>query len=413
MAAWCLLCLLLASGGAGADELRVQVIPVVGEPIAGRLERWDDRVSVVAEGEPAASLPVDEVRTLTRQTETPRIPRPSSGCTVRLTNDDLLHADDVRMADETLTLRWKEPAAGGELELPLAYVRSLLFHHDGPAEPETPRDNLDTDSVLLTNRDRVTGEWTALDGEAFEVETVLGPLRIERARVQQLDLNPQLADEPLLPERHWVVSLQDGSHLTVEGLSLTDSAWRLQLASGPERELPADAIQAIRSYSDTVVSLTALDPLETENRSYFGERFEPLRNRNVLGRNMRIGGEPVPRGWGTSSLSRITFAVPEGARWFSTGIGLDDAAGELGGVSASVVIDGQAGWSQERITLREGVLHVGPLEVHGAERVTLRVDFGPRADVQDFVNWIDPVFLHATGHPETTPTGLRPGTGIP
>jgi hypothetical protein len=60
-------------------------------------------------------------------------------------------------------------------------------------------------------------------------------------------------------------------------------------------------------------------------------------------------------------------------------------------------------------SLRSGVVSpVIELETHGARTITLEVDYGANADVQDRINWIEPALLRykpiAATQPATNPS---------
>ncbi len=92
------------------------------------------------------------------------------------------------------------------------------------------------------------------------------------------------------------------------------------------------------------------------------------------------------------TASRLTFAPPEDAKLFQASLAIDDAANELGSVRFRVFVDG--GQKYVSPTIRGGDPPV-PIEVDvsGAKRVDLVVDYADRADVQDHANWLGARFV--------------------
>jgi len=124
------------------------------------------------------------------------------------------------------------------------------------------------------------------------------------------------------------------------------------------------------------------------------------RNRNVLGGPLTSGDVWADLGIGSHAASRITFALPQGARAFETLVGLDRAAGGGGCVRCRIYVDGRRDpiWKSNAIVGSQRVLRVGPLDIGGAKTLTLEVDPAhedrPQGadplDVRDHANWLLP-----------------------
>lgn len=384
-----------AVSAADGTQLRVDLLG--NESLAGRLTSWSDGQLTLDRNGQAAVIDVRRLRRV-HVLDPPVMPvQRDRQITVRFANDDLLKCDDVRVENDLLTLHRE---GSGSLEFPLSSVAGLQFDIDPAEHPfGLPRGDPPVgDSVWLTSGQRVPGEFQSLDREGVELKSVLGPLRIEHARLRRIDFDPELLVPGAEASEFLLVTLADGSFVTALDLSVSaEGLWTIDLPSNSELRLQDGDIRRIDRYAPEVVSLAGLTPARSTHRNYFGTAFAPLANRNVLGRTMLIQGLAFGRGWGTSSRSTIVFAVPPDSREFSTGFGLDDTAGEQGAVAASVLVDGRPRWSQAVITRDGGLIEIGPLDLRGAAELTLHVDFGPRGDVGDVANWVDPVIL--TGPP--------------
>jgi hypothetical protein len=93
------------------------------------------------------------------------------------------------------------------------------------------------------------------------------------------------------------------------------------------------------------------------------------------------------------SASRISYALDEPYRRFETLIAIDDAAEGRGSVVLRVATDrGDGKWHVDYTSpiLRGGNSPIPvSVDLKGAKRISLLVDFGERADEMDYVDWLD------------------------
>jgi len=89
------------------------------------------------------------------------------------------------------------------------------------------------------------------------------------------------------------------------------------------------------------------------------------------------------------SKSVLSYGLDGAYREFVTSFGMDDDSGRGANVKVAILVDGQQRF--ERSNVVSGVLH-GPVrvDVAGAKRLELVVDFGLNGDVQDRFDWIEP-----------------------
>jgi hypothetical protein len=108
---------------------------------------------------------------------------------------------------------------------------------------------------------------------------------------------------------------------------------------------------------------------------------------NVAEHDLRLGGSTYDKGVGLHSHSRLSYRLAGAYRRFEALVGLDERDGRRGRVRIRVLADGEALLDRER-TLREGPLPIS-ISVAGVRELTLEVDFGRDANVQDVVDWVD------------------------
>jgi hypothetical protein len=94
----------------------------------------------------------------------------------------------------------------------------------------------------------------------------------------------------------------------------------------------------------------------------------------------------------TPVVQKSSFELGGRYREFVTALGLDDTSGPLADVDVRVRVDGQTRYTKEHV--RRGEL-IGPirLELGGASRIELIVDFGANGDPQDRFDWVEPALI--------------------
>lgn len=117
------------------------------------------------------------------------------------------------------------------------------------------------------------------------------------------------------------------------------------------------------------------------------------RDRAVDGRPLRVGGHEISKGLGMHSRSRVTFDLAGKYRSLLASVGLDDTTTGHGTVACAVEVDGKRLFDIPSLSRTSGSIQLPVIELAGAKRLTLIVDFGNLGDVQDRVNWCDAVLL--------------------
>jgi len=103
---------------------------------------------------------------------------------------------------------------------------------------------------------------------------------------------------------------------------------------------------------------------------------------------LRVDGRTYLKGLGMHSASRITFALSEPYRRFQSALAVDDLAEGGGSVAFRVFVDGQVRYSSPVIRGGQDPLPIS-VDLAGATRLDLVVDFAERADELDRADWLD------------------------
>ncbi len=170
-----------------------------------------------------------------------------------------------------------------------------------------------------------------------------------------------------------------------------------------------DAIVGETYLSDDEWPLSLLQVVDAQQKIAV-QHLPWRRNRNVHGGVLQCGETVAELGIGMHSHSRLTFALPPGAKRFTSQVGLDLAAGDGGCVHCRIYLDDDPAprWQREFLRGGDGVQTVKPIDIAGAKTLTLQVDFADKdrpsgadpLDIRDWVNWLLPtVHIEPTREP--------------
>jgi hypothetical protein len=359
----------------------------VSEIGAGWAVRLDGRSSTPVAGADLVAL---------RQARVPLPARPA-GEHVRLVNGDCLAARVLQLKGERLQVR---TGSGAETELlvPLASLSVIwLTTPESALDPEVllrrlAAEKRTRDSVLLRNGEILHGILISLDRRTdLRLEVDKKEVAVEFKKVAAVALNTELARwrRPPAPYAHLV--LLDGSRLALATGKLEASTLHGRTLFGADVAVPLHEIVALDMRQGRAVYLSDLKPRRYEFNSYLGGPDWPFTSdASVAGGDLKLGGSVYDKGLGMHSASRLTFDLAGGYRRFEAMVGLDDQTGAAGSVRVRVLVDGKVHdfLGDKDLTSKTGP-HVVQLDVQGARELTLVVDFGRHADVQDHVDWAD------------------------
>ncbi len=151
--------------------------------------------------------------------------------------------------------------------------------------------------------------------------------------------------------------------------------------------------------------LTSLRPVEVIQKSTFGKGLPWRTNQSVLQTPLRSAGASHAWGLGTHAQCELHYELPGNAMQFQASVALDDAAGRGGCARAAVYLNRSDGKP-----LYESPLLYGERKIHSSGRLQLPTAANARRlilvtsqagadrpqgaapfDIQDHVNWLEPV----------------------
>lgn len=353
-------------------------------------------------GDPPAEWKWPDVVSL-RFEQVANLPHEPRGSAIWLANGDRLIVRGTGIADEQLRATWRDFPDWPELVLPLEAVRglSLSLPHSRERRDEIAAwlfDRKDPrDELRLLNADVSSGELSGWSDGTITMKSAGRELALRNSDVRDIAFNPELLALPEPKELCWLVSLRDGSRVTLLASKSRVEAASLKAAhvSGIEWLIPLDAIFEMRVLRGRAVDLSDLTPAESQQTPFLpGAREWPLqRDRTVAGRPLRLGGREFPKGLGMHSRSTVTYDLAGKYRAFHAVVGLDDTMVGEGTAACAVEVDGRRVFEEMALSRQQKPTRLPLIDIRGANRLTLFVDFGELGDSQDHVDWCDAMLL--------------------
>ena len=379
------LCLLLA-GSSPAPAQTYPAIPVDGEPFEASVSAIDAelRITFTTAGE-SRVLPAGELVCWGSWADVRR------GPVLVLAGGSLIVADLFEADKERLTA---DSALFGPLEIPLEMVAGAAFRL--PAN-RLARDRLldriadasgDSDRVILANGDEVAGRVEAIRDDVISLETTVGSVDVELGRVQALVFNPALLDRGTRDGLHLAAGFSDGTRLITDRLVLAGESLSIDAAGGLRWSTAPGELVAIQPFGGRVTYLSDLRAAGDRHVPFLELPWPYRTDRNVAAGRLRSGGRLYLKGLGVHSASRLTYRLDKPYRRFDVELAIDDLTAGRGSVRFRVFVDGRVRHTSD--TIRGGAAPVPvSVDVTGAKRLDLVVDFADRADEQDHANWLD------------------------
>lgn len=321
---------------------------------------------------------------------------PAAGAQIILADGGTIVADAVRIEAEQVHGRSQSL---GPFKLPLELVAGIIL------QPPADRATLDawtariatasgqTDRLLLDNGDELTGSVAGLTEKIVPLESDAGKVEVGVDKVAAIIFNPTLVHRSRTSGPRLLLGFADGSRLTAIELTADAAGAQVKLAGGAELKAATDRISALQPLGGKVVYLSDLKPISYRHVPYLQLEWPYHADRNVLGSRLRAGGKPLAKGLGMHSPSRITYDLDRPYRRFQAELAIDDEAVDRGSVVFRVLVDdGRGAWSERAKSdvIRGGQAPVPiSVDLSGAKRLSLLVDYADRADELDHADWLN------------------------
>ncbi len=387
----CLILVLFAQAPLGADDSAPLVRTIEGPSFAAKLLKIDaDGTITFDAGGDQHTVPTAELVAWSNPAE------PRRGAQIFITDGGLLIGEAALIVDEHLVVLTD---LVGTVRLPLEIVRGVVFQP--PARREL-RDRLsaqvrsaegDTDRLILTNGDQLTGTVVGLEELKILLETDAGSTKIEVDKIAALVFNPTLLAPNDTHSLRSLVGLRDGTLLVATSLSAAKDTMWAKLTAGVEIESDTPGeIVSLQTLGGQATYLSDMTEHRFRHIPYLDLSWTFHKDHNVLGGRLRAGGRLYNKGLGMHSAARITYRLDGPYRRFEAELAIDEAAGPQGSVVFRVFTSAGQTW-QEAYTSPVIRSDAKPLpmsvDLAGARAIALVVDFSERGDQQDHADWLD------------------------
>lgn len=329
---------------------------------------------------------------------------PETPAFIKLVDQSLL-AGEVRGGNEE-GLLFMHPLLGS-LNIPIDGLSVLVS--DSPAMPQdlAPYPETGDDDILYKRgthkrgKDYIQGTLVEFTAQGVVFDCRLGELSF---RYDELEAISLVQDPPSpSPAGLWAwVVLQKGTGVLRARIQ---SFGRKELVVATDwagnLSIPYEKIGSVTLEGLKYQALSDLKPLEVEERSYIAgdkDRFlyPHLKDRSVTGRWLVSGNRIFARGLGVHSRTRLAYRLDDRYRAFETHIGLSDEVQDLpaqGSIRLDVFVDDANAYSSPVIRGGEGVLRIPRIDLTGAQKLELVIDFADHFDSGDRAVLGNPVLI--------------------
>ncbi len=407
----------MAAAAARADP--PIAVPADGQPLPARLAAVDDHWQVTLDaGGRQQTLPAADLAWWGTCAE------PTRGPILLLADGAVLRADP-RGTDAGLLTAHSE--LFGPLRLPMESLSGVVLRlPPGGQERQKLLDRIarakgDSDRLLLDNGDELTGLVQRLGSGRVELKAETGPLSVEFRRIVAVVLSPALRQSPAAQGLYAWIGLSDGSRLPVRRLIVkpgdgpgsrptkmgrspstrgdgpnprptkpgpSPSTLELTTLSGQTWHADAKDLVFLQPLGGRCVYLSDLPPAEYRHVPYLELAWPWLADRNVTGGPLRCGGQRCLKGLGVHSAARLSYTLDRPWKGFRAELGIDDSTAGRGSVAYRVLVDGQQKAAGGPIRGGEPPTALS-VDLAGAKRLQLIVDYGQRGDLLDHADWLN------------------------
>lgn len=284
-------------------------------------------------------------------------------------------------------------------------IESITRH--APAESPEKAGTLDRvtfDRVTLDNGDVVEGNVTALDEAKLTLRTDARAIDLDIERVRSLAFAGEGKRDKRHAELRYVVGTSDGSRITASSIALADAGLEAIPAWNAKLTIASEHVAAIQTLGGRAVYLSDMQAAGYKHVPYLATAWPLAVDRSVGGGRLRADGRAYLKGLGMHSAASATYLLDKPYRRFEAELAIDDSVYDADASATrqrpargSVVFriyadsgDGQWKLRHASETIRGGDAPTPvSVDVRGAKRLSLIVDFADRADEYDRAAWLD------------------------
>ncbi|HEY2893366.1 MAG TPA: NPCBM/NEW2 domain-containing protein, partial [Pirellulales bacterium] len=319
---------------------------------------------------------------------------------VELIGGSVLKGSQFKVQAKTAELRL---ANGATIKVPARSIANVRFGVEAPDAKLAKQwsDILTSEPAgdLLVVRkdgaiDYLEGILLEVDDETCRFELDKEVIPVKRSKVEgMVYFHTGQAD---VAEPAGIVIHQDGSRIAAAKLILDGELLKLTDVSGLTFDVPLDEVFVIDFSAGKIVYLSDFEPESASHVPFVGFTEEPeglrdfyryRRDQNFDHSALKLAGKTYRKGLALASRSTLTYKLPGKFRWLKCWAGIDETARETGDVHLRITGDGKPLWEGD-VKGSEAPRELA-LEIAGAKRIEILVDYGAGLDVGDRLNLCD------------------------
>ncbi len=409
----------LTSPLAFAASTNVMATRLDGTVVTGKLQSWDEQQVVLKTQTGEERLAADLLLAL-RWSASTAVQKPSGGVAgiVELSDGSLIPMSSLQVTGGKATIESRPVESRGKLEnsvdvKTVAAVRFQNFDETLSKQwNEIRRLNLPNDLLVVLKHegkslDYIPGVLGEITDDTIEFKLDGEVKRIDRAKVAGLVYSRPGQNKPASP--HFVLRGQFGLRASAASALLDDAFVRVTTASGASLRWPLDDLDFADFSSGKVMYLSDIDAATQIWTPLIGlptgaklaaEYGQPRRDHSAFGGPLTLfikdqndvsSRQSVPRsfakGLALRSRTELVYRIPDGFNRFAALAGIDPATTTTGNVHLAILADDHPLLEAEIA----GDQPPQPIDVQitGAKRLKIIVDFGQNLDTGDWLNLCD------------------------
>jgi hypothetical protein len=244
------------------------------------------------------------------------------------------------------------------------------------------------------NLDTLEGMIRDVTDEAVKFEFAGQTIDAKRAKLDGIVYYHPLSDN--VAERLAQVVDVAGSRWNVKSLTLAEDQLEWVSVCGVKFSLPIAQLGKIDFSSGNTLWLDDLQPESLDWQPFIPSKlprdklaslFDPRRSAGLGGKPLELDGQVFDRGLSLRSRTELTYRLTGDYRRFHALVGIDDRVREAGHVHLTITADDRELFSQA-VTGRDEPIPL-ELDITGARRLKILVDFGEELDIADHLNLCD------------------------
>jgi hypothetical protein len=368
-----------------------------GRQVAGRLAELDARQMVLETPGGRETLDLEKLAGVAREGGAAPVERVANAW-VELIDDSTLAAVGYTVANGKAQL---ELAGGTRVELPTKAIRSVRFGGKDSSDEKLNKQWAEiaaaggAGDLLVTRKDGALDFTEGVAGDVsaevckFEVDGEVIP--VKRPKIEGVVYFKAAAAD--LPEAVGSVYSGDGGRMSLRTVKLAGDKLTIATPAGVELVLPLDRVSRFDFSSGKIAYLSDLEPDSAaftplvgfkENQPAIEQYYRLRRDIGFDQEPLVLAGKTYLKGLSLASRTAVVYRLPGKFRLFKATLGIDDSVRPLGAAQVEVKADGKSLWEgavrgdQPPVDLE--------LELAGAKRLEITVDYGDDLDVADRVD---------------------------